>query len=289
MTRAKQAGVRLRRIILVAGIIYVLLAMVWLVLPLFGNVDDAGTWGLFGTPFTPGALFNQDEAGYAINVILIIGPLFIAQWLFLRPRGHWRIRLTREGKPLRTAVFTAAFMAMLLTVGFIALLLELPDWWASTMGGPDSQSDGEGIIGVWLAMLLIWGVWAGLFFVYWRQGDRYTQLGRMVRGLVAGSLIEVFVAVPVHVWATRQRECYCCRGTYTTLVFAGAVLFWAFGPGIVLLYKREEYRRRKLLEQGNARTYDGLECEHCGYDLRGTQRAGGSRCPECGTMIEESK
>ena len=96
---------------------------------------------------------------------------------------------------------------------------------------------------------------------------------KVIKGLVAGSFLEIFVAVPVHVWAARQRECYCCRGTYTTLIFAGAVLLWAFGPGIVLLYKREAYRREKLLH-GQA-----IACPRCGYDLRGNESG---VCPECG-------
>ena len=68
----------------------------------------------------------------------------------------------------------------------------------------------------------------------------------MIRGLVAGSILETIIAVPVHIWATRQRECYCCRGTYTTLVLAATVLIWAFGPGIILLYMREKRRVEKL-------------------------------------------
>ncbi len=99
---------------------------------------------------------------------------------------------------------------------------------------------------IWAVMLVIWGIWSWIFFVYWKQGDRYTQSGKMIRGLVAGSILETIVAVPVHIWATRQRECYCCRGTYTTLILAATVLIWAFGPGIILLYMREKYRMEKL-------------------------------------------
>jgi len=73
----------------------------------------------------------------------------------------------------------------------------------------------------------------------------------------------------------RQRECYCCRGTYTTLILAGTVLLWAFGPGIVLLYMREKYRQQRLLPT----------CFQCGYDLRGTVSAGRTECPECGQTI----
>jgi hypothetical protein len=146
------------------------------------------------------------------------------------------------GRPLKTSIFAAGVIAMLLTVGFVALLLELPNWWEGIMG-VDSY---WGIICVWITMLIIWGIWSWIFFVYWRQGDRYTQSGRMIRGLVAGSILEIIIAVPVHIWATRQRECYCCRGTYTTLILAATVLIWAFGPGIVLLYMREKRRIEKL-------------------------------------------
>ena len=146
------------------------------------------------------------------------------------------------GRPLKTSIFAAGVIAMLLTVGFVALLLELPNWWEGIM----SAESYWGIICVWITMLIIWGIWSWIFFVYWRQGDRYTQLGRMIRGLVAGSILETIIAVPVHIWATRQRECYCCRGTYTTLILAATVLIWAFGPGIVLLYMREKRRIEKL-------------------------------------------
>jgi hypothetical protein len=210
--------------------------------------------------------------------------LLLAQWAFLRPGGGWTVRVTTVGRPLRTAVIAAALMAMLLTIGAIALLLELPDWWATILGESDESpfAGGWGITGIWAAMLIAWGVWAWIFFVYWRQGDRYTQMGKMIRGLVAGSVLEILVAVPVHVWAVRQRECYCCRGTYATLVFAGAVLLFAFGPGIVLLYAREKHRRGKLL-WGQA-----VECPKCRYDLRASIPAGSTICPECGAAIPSS-
>ncbi len=291
MTKAKATAYRLRWLILIAGIIYTLLGLAWLILPffndtsfvnaLFGGSEGAGAAGLMYTPLTPGRLLVTEEWGYGVNVALVLGLLLLAQWAFLRPGGGWTVRVTAVGRPLKSAVIAAALMAMLLTIGAIALLLELPNWWAPIMGGIDDDAiaGGWGITGVWAAMLIAWGVWAWIFFIYWRQGDRYTQMGKMIRGLVAGSLLEIFVAVPVHVWAVRQRECYCCRGTYVTLVFAGAVLLFAFGPGIVLLYAREKHRRAKLLW---GQTF---ECPKCRYDLRGSIPAGSTTCPECGAAI----
>jgi hypothetical protein len=208
---------------------------------------------------------------YAFGATAWVGLTLLAQWAFLRPREGWTIRLTSEGRPLKSAVVVASFMAMLLTVGLFALALELPDWWE-----PGILGDSGGMVGIWIVMLFLWVAWAWVFFVHWRQGDRYTQLGKMIRGLVVGSLLEGFVAVPAHVWATRQRECYCARGTYTTLIFAGTVLLWAFGPGIVLLYVHERHRRARLLPS----------CTKCCYSLRGLPLSS-QRCPECGTPFDE--
>ena len=282
MTKARLTAYRLRRLILIAGVVYVLGGLTWLILPyfndtsivkaLFGDDEGDGAYGLMGTPLTLG---GGEEFGYGVNLVIVLGLLLLAQWAFLRPGRGWTMRVTTVGRPLKSAVIAAALMATLLTIGMTALLLELPNWWEPAIGGS------WGITGIWAAMLITWGVWAWIFFVYWRQGDRYTQLGKMIRGLVAGSFLEIFVAVPVHVWAVRQRECYCCRGTYTTLVFAGAVLLFTFGPGILLLYMREKYRREKLL-RGQA-----IECPKCGYDLRGAIAAGRDRCSECGSAIPQ--
>ena len=281
MTRARRTAHRIRVWILIAGIVYTLAALAWLFLPFLNDVlfdDEFQAYGILGTPFAWDRLGDEDEFEYAANVLLVLGVLVLAQWAFLRPARGWTAQVTTIGRPLKSAVFAAALMAMLLTIGALALLLELPDWWKPIMGGTNEQptAGGWGIVGIWTGMLLAWGLWMWVFFVYWRQGDRYTAMGKVIRGLVAGSFLEIFVAVPVHVWAARQRECYCCRGTYTTLIFAGAVLLWAFGPGIVLLYKREAYRREKLLH-GQA-----IACPGCGYDLRGNESG---VCPECGEAI----
>jgi hypothetical protein len=241
MTKAQNIACRLRHIILVVGILFTIAGIIWAILPLLlSNAEDFA--GLFGTVLILNQLATDSELAYGINVAIVIGLLLLAQWAFLRPGKGWTIRMVTVGRPLKTSIFAAGVIAMLLTVGFVALLLELPNWWEGIMG-VDSY---WGIICVWITMLIIWGIWSWIFFVYWRQGDRYTQSGRMIRGLVAGSILEIIIAVPVHIWATRQRECYCCRGTYTTLILAATVLIWAFGPGIVLLYMREKRRIEKL-------------------------------------------
>lgn len=246
MTSAQSVGYRLRRVILVVGVVFTIAGIVWCVLPFFNEFfEDYIEFefaGLIGTVLAVNPLVANNELGYGINFVVVVGLLLVSQWMFLRPGKGWTVRMASEGRPLKTSVIAAGVIAMLLTTGLVACLLELPNWWENIMSGDDWW----GTVGIIASMLVVWGVWTWVFFVYWRQGDRYTQLGRMIRGLVAGSILETIVAVPVHIWATRQRDCYCCRGSYTTLVIAGTVLIWAFGPGIVLLYMREKYRRAKL-------------------------------------------
>lgn len=80
--------------------------------------------------------------------------------------------MTHAGRPLKTAVFSAALMATLLTTGATALLLEIPDWWAPLMGGTGRKpfANGWSIFAVWSAMLIVWAGWACIFLVYWKQG-----------------------------------------------------------------------------------------------------------------------
>lgn len=244
MTSAQEKAYKFRRLILVVGIVFTLAGITWATLPIFMDGDDSNLMGLMGTVLVCHPVASDSRLGYAINTIIVIGLVFLLQWAFLRPGKNFKVRLLDQGRPLKSSVLAAGIMAMLLTVGLISLLLEFPDWWQHIM-----ETEKLSVVtSIYVTMLVIWAVWAWIFFIYWKQGDRYTQSGKMIRGLVAGSILEIMVAVPVHIWATRQRECYCCRGTYTTLVLAGTVLIWAFGPGIILLYLRERVRRAALIE-----------------------------------------
>lgn len=274
MTRASRIAHRWRRGLLIAGVLFELAAVVWIFSPYLDPGSDWGFAGILGTPLC--VIANPDDYEYLINIILVMGLLFLAQWIFLLPGRLLPIRLSARGRPLRSAVIVAAVMGMLLTLGAFSLVLELFDLWTPFISPMDYGPAWSSMAGVWVGMIGVWAVWAALLFRYWRDGDRYTQITRIVRALIAGSVVEAIVAAPVQAFAARQDDCYCERGSYTTLVCSGAVLFWAFGPGIVLLFLREHYRRVRLFPH----------CRKCGYDLRGGLRI----CPECGTpvMIQNS-
>jgi hypothetical protein len=66
----------------------------------------------------------------------------------------------------------------------------------------------------------------------------------MARGLIIGSVLELIVAAGVFIWKTDEDNCWCARGSYTGLVFGATVMIWAFGPGLLFLFLREQAYRR---------------------------------------------
>jgi len=246
---------RLRLAILLIGMTCLATGLAWLaggiIIPDADAVNVVPAWLIY---ILTGGFDAGDNVEIAYTLVFI-GLVVIAQWLFLRPRANWRVQLAESGRPMKTAIVTAAFLAMLLTGGLILTLLDVfnPD----TATHIFDQLDGDGehnsaLIGFYLAGLLIWSLWAIIFYIYWRPGVQATRLGRMVATLLAGSILELMVAIGVYAWNPHEEDCWCARGSYTGLVFGATVMIWAFGPGLILLYlKKQREKQASTAVSGN--------------------------------------
>lgn len=245
MTRTQKISFRLRWFLLVLWILCFACGVLWVIA---GTLTDKFGAGLRGTPIMAflGPLFPlleklADESEFLERILCIIiylGVFLMAQWLFLCPRHIWKMKLGPSGRPMKRAAIGVGFAVMLLSAGLLYSVLDLVTL----------VIDSEGIA-MWVFLLIpviLWCFWSVIFLVYWRRGDYYTWTSRVIRGLIAGSVLELFVAVPIY--ATRQDDCYCGRGSYAGLVFGATVLLWAFGPGVFLLFVKEKHRREKLLD-----------------------------------------
>ena len=206
--------------------------------------------GIYGTPFGPidaGASDRMSRTLYGMEVVGFAGLFLLSQALFLFPRGRLTFRTTHSGRPMRRAAVGAAFAGMLLTFGLLAAVLELLGGWERFLD-PFDRREAQFPWTAWLAMLFLWVLWAGIFHHLWRNLDHRTAVSRATRALLAGSILELFVAVPIHAWSIRKNDdCYCAKGSYTALVFVGTVLLWLFGPGVVLLVMRERKRSARTV------------------------------------------
>jgi hypothetical protein len=246
MTQSQKIACRLRWVLLVLWILCFAAGCLY-VFGVIGKVGIAGTpaMAIFG-------LFLPSDGGsdklFYVFCLIYIGLFVMTQWLFLSPRQMWKIKVKPSGRPMKRAAVGAAFAAALLSIGLLYSVMDLfSDKAAYNMGSPSETKSAVLRYAFLLIPLALWCFWSVIFCVYWRQSDTYTWAGRVIRGLIAGSVLEFIVAVPVY--ATRQETCYCARGSYAGLVFGGTVLLWAFGPGILILFVREKQRREKLLEQ----------------------------------------
>jgi hypothetical protein len=92
---------------------------------------------------------------------------------------------------------------------------------------------------IWLGSWLLWTL------VLWRMGERLLDpAGRIYRRLVAGSVLELLIAIPSHVIVRQRHEC--CASMVTGLGIAAgfAILLMSLGPGTLFLYRARMPRLR---------------------------------------------
>ena len=201
-------------------------------------------------------------------------------WLILMLLGEGLLLLvpvgTGERRPkarrkLWVPLVTSAFFLMLLTAcGAMCVFLAI---YGDKEGPLEGLDFATGVVPILLAITGgLWLFWGMLFWWFKQQTDPDAYTGRLMRWLLAGSVLELLVAVPSHIIVRQRNDCCAPAGTFFGIVTGLAVMFMAFGPGVLLLYVK---RMRRL--RGDV----GPVCATCGYDMRATPE----RCPECGTAV----
>jgi hypothetical protein len=135
---------------------------------------------------------------------------------------------------------TAAVLVALLTHAFLYALL-------AGIKGDHMDTVVPGVVkasGVYGLLAVLWGAWMVVFWRYARGGSLTTT--RIVGWLLKGSVLELLVAVPCHVWTRRRDDCSAPAVTGYGIATGLAIMLLSFGPSVLFLYK-------KRLEQHPAR------------------------------------
>ena len=131
-------------------------------------------------------------------------------------------------------MLAAGVMFVILTVGMGFVLYETlfhawgRDVWMRSLA---PWAVLAGVVGFWLFWMLAFGFFAG-------KDEPPNLIRRSVHWLIAGSIVELLIAIPAHVYA-RAKD-HCCGGFYTVWGLAAgiAVMLFAFGPGVFFLFIR---------------------------------------------------
>jgi hypothetical protein len=90
----------------------------------------------------------------------------------------------------------------------------------------------------------LWLVWGIFFYVYLRGAS--AAVTRVISWLLRGSVLELLIAVPCHIIVRRRQDCSAPIVTSFGIATGTAIMLLAFGPSVLLLYKKrlDEYPRR---------------------------------------------
>lgn len=204
----------------------------------------------------------------------IVASISVAiQAVFLIPLFDRRPPRGERSRALVLSFIIGSFVAALLMVGMALSLAELVSLLSEERFSVDQMGEAYRIL---IGTLFFggWAFWTLCLIVFVRDIWSDRILGRMVGALLAGTVLEVIVVLPIDIMVRKKTDCYCDTGTFFTLCIASAATLWLAGPGIAiaLLSKKHRMWRRD-------------HCLRCGYS-RGPSP--GIVCPECGYQWQEN-
>lgn len=229
----------------------------------------------------------QGASGTFLAFLILSAGVFGLQFLLLlgAPQVHWP--RPRRRRSIYVSLIAGAAIAMLLSIGVgcalssLYKLIKEPEAFRSSFTNvsirpanapvpppPPFNWQTDVPWTVIAIMVAGWTFWF-LIFALVGGGEWPRRFGRMYRMLIAGTVLELLITIPIDVQVRKRTNCYCGEGTFFSLIIGLTAILWVFGPGIAILFF---IRHRQRLEQGGC-------CLQCGYNLHGLTS---DRCPECG-------
>ena len=175
-------------------------------------------------------LYSQWQYWALVAVLMLLETLFL----------FTPLQIARE-RPVTRASWTTLALTSGLMCGLLVFALLLSFAEVLMQKNMDDSA-------VWISAglgLLGWLFWGIVFGIYASTQDPASALKRMIDRLLAGSIAELLIAVPCHVYVRNKN--YCCAGTATFVGLATglAVLLFAFGPAVMFLFVARVRRLRK--------------------------------------------
>jgi hypothetical protein len=226
--------------------ITILLLTVPLVLIAFGSWAKNGAIGL------QDALKVYSNWGYWLWLAVLVAGQAL---LLLLPINIAERRLPAR-RPLKVPVIvTGFFLANLFFAGLLAILcvvfkeqgVGFLGFFTPFTGNHVSPSDWgwKTLIGGIITLLAFWFIWAVIFRSFAKSDAPDALLKRITRWLLRGSILELLIAVPSHIFVRRREDCCAPAGTFWGIATGISIMLLCFGPGIYFLFV-ERFQRLKF-------------------------------------------
>lgn len=160
----------------------------------------------------------------------------------LRPRRHLSV----------TIALTSLFATVLFAAGVASFVVAIyadngmEALYAGSVGAKSPQEIAT-IVGIPVSPLVwpaLWLIWAVLFYVHVHGAPQ--PVARAVGWLLKGSVMELLIAVPAYIVVRQRGDCCAPALTSFGIVSGLAIMLFAFGPGVFVLYKKRYDAYRKF-------------------------------------------
>ncbi len=211
-----------------------------------------GGWAKNGAMDLPDALKLYLNWGYWLWLAVLVAGQAL---LLLLPISIAERRLPAR-RPLKLPVIvTAFFLTNLFIAGVFSVLCAILldgafnqlDLFSLSTAFSRQSANGNGsgwgdACGAILTLVGFWIIWTVVFRSFARQDDPDALLKRITRWLLRGSILELLVAVPSHVFVRRRDDCCAPAGTFWGIATGISVMLLCFGPGVFFLFV-ERFKR----------------------------------------------
>ena len=141
---------------------------------------------------------------------------------YLKPR-------TRIGASIGLASLFFGFLTITLVWSIVAMVM-----------GDDGLP--EEVLWILALPLVLWVVWGVILYIYMKESSDLVT--RLTTWLLRGSVLELLIAVPAHVWVRRRDDCSAPAVTGFGILTGIAIMLMAFGPSVLFLLKKRLDRYR---------------------------------------------
>jgi hypothetical protein len=170
--------------------------------------------------------FYQEWIVWIPIAIVLSGQALL---LFLSVDTSWR-RLKPRAHVLVSCSVTAMLVALLTCAALFSLAVGVyGDHADKALFDPTLGQ----VLAAWAFLWLLWG-----FLFYRHVRDSTDVVSRAVSWLIKGSVLELLIAVPCHIVVRARGDCSAPAVTGFGITTGIAIMLLAFGPSVLLLYKK---------------------------------------------------
>lgn len=202
------------------------------------------------TPLWP--LATWDSRGFAVyrswEYWVVFALLVLAQALLLLVPIDLSERRLRPRRHLLVPVVTSAFLFAAMVFGiFVSAQCAL---YGDKFESPWNAWGSDHKLAVILALIAaLWLLWGLLFWRFGRTREPASLTRKLTSWLLAGSILELLVAIPAHLVSRHRHDCCAPAVTFLGIATGLSVMLLSFGPGILFLYA-ERIRKKTAAARG---------------------------------------